>query len=373
MPVEALRIVKPTLVLDRARVLRNIERMARKAAASGVALRPHFKTHQSATIGSWFREYGTEAICVSSLDMARYFADNGWSDITLAFPVNLRQLDGIAALAADIDLGVLVDSEVTVEALAKAVPRPLNVWLKVDAGYGRVGVRWDDTERLPWLARTIAGSPGLRFAGLLTHSGHTYAARSLDEIRRIHSQSVERLGKIKSALAAQQLAPCLISIGDTPSCSIIDDFSGADEIRPGNYIFYDLMQVALGTCTENDLAVAVACPVVGKYPERQQLAIYGGAVHLGKESLPGPDGQPIFGYLAAPASGTLGGIDRQAPLVSISQEHGIVTVTERHLDRIRIGDVVHVLPVHACLTCGLFREYWTLAGEPISRLRADDR
>jgi D-serine deaminase-like pyridoxal phosphate-dependent protein len=96
--------------LDKTRALRNIERMAKKARSSGVRFRPHFKTHQSAQIGEWFKDHGVETITVSSVEMAVYFADHGWQDVTIAFPVNWREIDSINTLAARLRLHLLVDS-----------------------------------------------------------------------------------------------------------------------------------------------------------------------------------------------------------------------------------------------------------------------
>src|SRR6476620_10300974 len=89
------QITRPTLLLDEARCRRNIERMASKARRSNVRFRPHFKTHQSAQIGEWFREAGVNAITVSSVKMAEYFASHGWDDITIAFPANWREIEAI--------------------------------------------------------------------------------------------------------------------------------------------------------------------------------------------------------------------------------------------------------------------------------------
>ena len=79
-------IKKPTLLLNANQTRKNIQWMVQKAGAEDIRLRPHFKTHQSAVIGEWFREAGVTAITVSSVDMAAYFADHGWKDITIAFP-----------------------------------------------------------------------------------------------------------------------------------------------------------------------------------------------------------------------------------------------------------------------------------------------
>ena len=107
-------ITVPTIVLDETRVRRNIARMAAKARANRVRFRPHFKTHQSAQIGEWFRAEGVQAITVSSVRMAEYFAAHGWQDITIAFPANVREIAAMNRLASQVQLHLLVESVPTV-------------------------------------------------------------------------------------------------------------------------------------------------------------------------------------------------------------------------------------------------------------------
>jgi len=366
--IKNLAIARPTLVLDKARALRNIDRMARKARKAGVFFRPHFKTHQSAEISGWFRDAGVRAITVSSVSMARYFAQNGWSDITIAFPLNLLELDEMTSLAESVNLGVLVDSEVAVAALQIRRIGKVRVWIKIDAGYGRAGLPWNQLDPIVSLARTIRDSKGLSFGGILAHNGHTYHERTAEGVRRVHAEAMTRLESVKKAVIASGVEACAVSIGDTPSCSVLESFDGADEIRPGNFVFYDIMQIGIGSCTERDIAVAVACPVVSKYPDRLQILIYGGAVHFSKEYLSDGAGKPIYGYLASGTGDSLGNIFWNAPVVSLSQEHGILQVPDSLFDDIKIGDVILVIPVHSCLTCNLYSEYVTLEGEKIPKL-----
>ena len=103
-------ISKPTMLLNAETTRRNIARMAQKARGAGIRFRPHFKTHQSAAIGEWFRAQGVTAITASSLEMAEYFANAGWDDITVAFPVNVREMDTINRLAQRIELNLLVEA-----------------------------------------------------------------------------------------------------------------------------------------------------------------------------------------------------------------------------------------------------------------------
>jgi D-serine deaminase-like pyridoxal phosphate-dependent protein len=302
--------------------------------------------------------------------MARHFADHGWTDITVAFPVNVRELPAIDELAGRIELGVLVDDAQVAERLGVALTHDVPVWIKVDVGYGRAGVRWDQAAVLEDVAAAIERAPRLSFAGLLTHSGHSYAVRGRQALLDLHRESLGRMQTARDALVAAGIdaRACRLSIGDTPTASVVDDFAGVDELRPGNFVFYDLMQVAIGACAPADIAVAVACPVVGRYAARRQIVIWGGAVHLGKESLVEEDGRAVYGYLMSGEDGGLGVPERAAPLVSLSQEHGIVELDDDRLGEIRIGDVVLVAPVHACLTCDLHRSYRTLDGRTLARV-----
>jgi len=361
------KIEKPTLLLDKHRVLKNIEKMAGKAKANRVRFRPHFKTHQSAEIGNWFKDFGVQAITVSSLDMALYFARNGWSDITVAFLVNMLEIDKINKLAGEIKLNLLVDSEEVLSALNSKLQHPAGMWIKIDTGYHRTGVLWEDFDRILSLALKIKDSPKLDFRGLLTHAGHSYYAKSVDDIQKIHDETVERMNTVKNHLTASGINACDISVGDTPTCSVVDNFDGVDEIRPGNFVFYDLMQEKLGACTEDEIAVVVACPVVGKYKDRNQITVYGGLVHLSSAFILDENGRKIFGYATSLQDGTFGSINRKTPVISLSQEHGVIQANENFLDGTNTGDLTLVFPVHSCLTCGLHREYKTLKGEATLR------
>lgn len=162
-------IEKPTLLLDSRRAMSNIATMANKARKSGVRFRPHFKTHRSARIGECYRDFGVEAITVSSADMARYFAQHGWDDIMLAFSINLRELKKIDRLAREIRLGVLVESTEAVQHVAQNLESTAEEWIKIDVGYGRTGIAWDRAGAVVGLAQAIEGSSQLRFRGPLVH------------------------------------------------------------------------------------------------------------------------------------------------------------------------------------------------------------
>ncbi|MFW6139310.1 MAG: alanine racemase, partial [Spirochaetota bacterium] len=158
----------------------------------------------------------------------------------------------------------------------------------------------------------------------------------------------------------------ILSIGDTPTCSVVDDFSGVDEVRPGNFVFYDLKQQSIGSCKTDEIAICMACPVVAKHPERNEIVLYGGAVHFSKDYLVTSEGEKCYGYLVEFDAQGWRMPKRCCYVKSLSQEHGILKACDYHFERLKIGDIVGILPVHACLTSNLMKSYTTLEGSIIT-------
>lgn len=360
-PADANRfagIDRPTLVVDRARAERNIARMAAKASASGVRFRPHFKTHNSVEVGEWFRGAGATAITVSSVEHALTFADAGWDDITIAFPLVTRAIPAIRDLAARVRLGVLVEGPEGAGALA-AAESSMDVWVDVDAGYGRSGVRWDDATRLAEIGAALAQSPQHRLRGVLTHAGNTYHAPDHATIEAIWADTAVRLAAARDLLAASTGATGLeISVGDTPGCAVMPRLTGVDEVRPGNFVFFDLQQLALDVCTEDDLALAIACPIVGVYPARGEAVIHGGSVQLSLDTAPGPGDGRNFGRLAVVEPGGWRPLPAEDGFVrSLSQEHGVLRCSPDVLTQLRVGDLAFIISAHACLPANQIRDW----------------
>ena len=341
--------------------------MASKAQKAGVSFRPHFKTHQSLEIGKWFKEEGIKRITVSSLDMAEYFA-RYWNDILIAVPLNIREMDEVNDLAGRVKLGILIDNPDALAYAAERIDNQISVWLKIDLGYRRAGIDAKDLNNITAMAMEINMHPKMIFAGLLTHTGDNYFATSEAQILFRTKQIIGKLNEIKKYLMQFGLDKFRLSIGDTPGVKVLDVFDGVDEIRPGNFVFYDLMQYRLGVAGENEIAVALACPVVGKYENRKQVLIYGGAVHFSKESLNVAEHIKIYGYLWEPDDLGLGKLNRDGVLTRLTQELGILQCKTELFESIKVGDVLYIAPVHSCLTADLYDYYVTTGGEAIARL-----
>ena len=352
----------PTLIIDEKKAMNNIRRMAKKATNANLKLRPHFKTHQSQIVGKWFKEEGITGITVSSLKMAKYFAEDGWEDITIAFPVNLLEYEGLNVLASKIKLNVLGFDKQTLALLDEKLTSELGIYIELDPGYGRSGVPIDETEMLLELKAVIKKSKYLRFEGFYTHAGHSYKCRSEEQIRALSEPIIEKLKKLKAEFGDP------VCFGDTPSCSVLENFEGIDQINPGNFVFYDWTQVNIGSCTSDQIAVAMYCPIVAKFDERKELLIHGGAVHFSKDSYSQTGSAPYFGVVATYEESGWGAPIPDVILKSISQEHGIISCTPEYFNSVEVGDLVPILPIHSCLTADLMGHYRTLNGALIDHM-----
>jgi len=357
-----LSIQTPTLLLNEDICRANIRRMADKAVAQKVQFRPHFKTHQSLKVGVWFRDVGVSAITVSSLEMAAYFAADGWDDITVAFPVNIREMATINRLAEKISLNLLVVDPASIGILNQQLTAEVGYFIKIDSGYHRTGLEPHETTLIDSIL-TRAG-PYLRFRGFLTHAGHTYGASSAAEALALHRESRHRMQPLRRRYV-KEYPQLIISVGDTPGCSLAADFADIDEIRPGNFVFYDVMQYQLGSCKLSDIAVALAVPVVALHPQRHQIVVYGGGVHLSKEWIPATDGLRNYGLVCRlDARGWSSALDGTL-VCSLSQEHGCITASLQVISSLHVGDLVAVLPIHSCMTAQCMGGYTTLRGKVI--------
>lgn len=344
-------ITGPTVLINRTRAKQNIQTMQNKATYANVALRPHFKTHQSATIGHWFGTPAQTPIAVSSLRMAQQFADAGWQDIHIAIPLNPRELPALNSLASRVRLTLTVEHEDTLAVLSK-INHSLQVMIEIDTGYGRTGMHWQQHERIQALLAALQVQPNIKRVGLMVHSGHSYSAKGEAAIQAVHQESSGRLKELLDMIDWQG-KPLWVSTGDTPTCSRMTSFPCANEIRPGNYVFYDLQQKTIGACDWQHIALAMACPVIARYPERNEVVVHGGAVHFGKDwvDTTKPDGssERIFGQVMHRTEHGWSAPIVDAVVVGLSQEHGKIRLPARMVRELKLGDLLVVVPPHSCL------------------------
>jgi D-serine deaminase-like pyridoxal phosphate-dependent protein len=359
----------PAFLVDRDIVTRNCDRMRAKAERSGVAFRPHVKTHKVAEIGRLQHGGAAGPITVSTLAEAEHFAAAGFGDITYAVPIAPAKLERAAALGRAIErLNILVDSQAALQAVESfAGERPgtvFDVFLKVDCGYHRAGVDPSRPESVQ-LALALSRSSAVRFRGLLTHAGHSYNSLTTAEVLAIAKQETAAVTNFAATLAQEGAGELVRSIGSTPTCTHAESFTDCDEVRPGNYVFFDAFQATLGSCSMSDVAVSVLTTVVGCYPDREELIVDAAALALSKD--PGPNLiDPTFGY------GLVCDLElRPQPLklIALSQEHGKIEV-EGNAARWPVGTRLRIVPNHSCLTAAMYDRYAVLsAGQLVDEWR----
>lgn len=354
-------ITSPTLLLDEKICRANIKKMADKAARHHMKLVPHFKTAQSKEIGKWAKDYGITEVTVSSIKMAEYLSGEGWENIHIAFPFNPLETPKLDEIAENQSISVQIINAKTAQILSEQLHHPVGFFIEIDAGYGRTGVEVTDFGLIEEILLIAKKSDQLNFKGFYLHPGHSYY---MPDISAIYEESRNALSMLKTKYSTEY--PDLVTrIGDTPGCAVMEDFGDIDEMGPGNFVFYDLMQANLGGCDKEDIAVCLAVPVVDIKKDRKEILVHGGGVHLAKDVLIDQDGNKNFGEVVYLNEDGWTIPEDRSYLKSISQEHGIIKASDELLSKVKVGDLLGILPVHSCMTADAMGEYLSLEGKTV--------
>ena len=354
----------PSLVLDVAKVTRNAERMSQRIRQFGADLRPHIKTHKCIEVARIQTAGHSGAVTVSTLAEARAFAANGFPKITYAIPIEPGKFDEAIELSRDCELSLITDDSDVPDQLntaAKQANVHLDLLLKVDCGYHRCGVEPTDRAATE-IPRRISNASNLRFAGILTHAGHSYNCQTKAEVLALAKHERDLMAGLAETLRHEVGPVPIVSIGSTPTITSVDHLDGINEVRPGNYIFFDAFQATLGSCSFEDCALTVLASVVHRDRTRRKVIIDAAAIALSKDRGPAHL-NPNCGYGRVL---NLSGEDLSLTVSEMSQEHGVVMVKDENtFDRLRVGSRVRVLANHSCLTAAQHSYYNVLEGENI--------
>ena len=346
----------PCLVLDKQVLERNLKRMSERMRSLGVALRPHLKTAKSAEVARIALAGEAGGITVSTLAEAEYFADHGVRDILVAAAQTPQKLDRAASL---IERGVtvsLVTDDIDGAHAIAAHPAAFRVLIELDSGDKRAGIDPASASLLE-----IARALGAKLVGVMTHAGHSYGCRNIQCIKRI--AEVERATVVSAAarLRAEGIECKVVSVGSTPTMTHADNLEGVTEARPGVYMFQDLFQAEIGSCTREDIAVTVLASVIGRNEPENRFLIDAGALALSKDRST-QSAPHDFGYGAVwdlecrPVFG-------ECIIERVFQEHGVaVSSSPLDFDHLRVGAKVRVAPNHACITAAAYERYYVVDG-----------
>ncbi|MGO4851826.1 alanine racemase [Phaeovulum sp. W22_SRMD_FR3] len=362
----------PCLIVDQARMTRNIGRLATRARALGVALRPHLKTVKSvaaarAILGAQVAEGQARPMAtVSTLAEAEVFAAAGITDIIYAVGISPDKLDRVIALRqSGCDLAVILDSLPQAQAVAEAARRaghPIPALIEIDCDGHRGGYLPQDPALIDCARLLQDGGAELR--GVLTHAGESYNVTGRAAHAAFAAQERDAVVAAAQALRAAGLPCPVVSVGSTPTAHAASDLSGVTELRAGVYVFFDLVMAGIGVCTPDDLALSVLTTVIGHQDAKSWILIDAGWMALSRDR--GTQRQAVDqGYgLVCDAAGT---IIEGLIVAAANQEHGIITRrpgSAAPLPDLPLGTKLRILPNHACATGAQHREYHVLPADP---------
>ncbi|MEV0810775.1 alanine racemase [Micromonospora sp. NPDC050200] len=326
----------PYVAVDLDVLDRNLRAMAASAAARGIALRPHAKTHKCLQIARRQIDLGAVGLTVATVSEAEVFAKAGFTDLFIAYPVwaSPARTARLRALAEQVSLRVGVDSAEGAQALAAAVKGTgVEVLVEIDSGHHRSGVQ-------PGSAGEVASAAalaGLQVSGVFTFPGHGYGPGRRDKAA---ADEADALDQAASALRAVGVDATVRSGGSTPTASVADPGS-LTEMRPGVYVFGDAQQVELGSCDWPDVALTIAATVVSGSGSR--VILDAGSKVLGADQ---------------PAWATGGGRLPDHPdahIIALSEHHATAVFPQDAPVPGR-GDIVRVAPSHVCSAVNLADE-----------------
>lgn len=317
----------PYLVVDTARMRLNIRRTAERAAAAGLAVRPHVKTHKSVEVARLQIAAGASGITVATLGEAEAFATHGIDDIFIAYPVWVDEPR--ARRLADLDERAVVTIGVDSVESAGQIGRQLGttrprVLVEVDSGHHRSGALPADAGRVA----ASAARAGLDVRGVFTFPGHSYHPAAQESSARDEARA---LSEASASLRGEGLEVEVVSGGSTPSLAHADP-TVLTEVRPGVYVFGDAQQWELGVMAPEEIALTCRATVVSHAGGR--MVLDAGSKVLGADRAAYATG---FGrVLAMP----------DARIVLLSEHHAVVDVGPAPLPP--LGSLVDVVPNHVC-------------------------
>jgi D-serine deaminase-like pyridoxal phosphate-dependent protein len=355
----------PALVLDEARMRRNIARLNARMERLGVTLRPHLKTAKSVAVARQQIPGETGPVTVSTLKEAEVFAAAGVRDILYAVGITPGKLARVQAIrAAGCDLAVVLDSEAQAEAViaaSRASGADIPALIEIDSDGCRSGLDPSDP-RIITLGRALAGAGLLR--GVMTHAGDSYGALGEEALAAFAAQEQAAAVTAAEALRRAGLACPVVSVGSTPTAHAARDLTGVTEVRAGVYVFFDLVMAGIGVCAVEDIALSVLTTVIGHQTHKGWALVDAGWMALSADRgtarqardqgyglVCDIEGRPLEDLIVAAAN----------------QEHGIVARRPgdtRPLPHLPVGSRLRILPNHACATGAQHDAYAVIPAEP---------
>ncbi|CAG2189656.1 unnamed protein product [Mytilus edulis] len=344
MPTTISDVPTPSFLVDYDKVKKNAQKMIDTCERLGVQLRPHMKTHKTVELGTLMTNGTNRTIEVSTLEEAEFYAKNGFDDILYAHPLIAARIERCKKLAYRLKaFHVMIEN---FHGLIALLSSPLengkkwSVYLEIDDGCGRSGVPWDSGDVIK-LAKEASESPYIDLQGLYLYNGKTYEATDSKGIENTNKEGTDLLTNSHKRFTDNNIECRTLAIGNTPSCSRPHEgMNVLTEFHPGNYIFYDMQQVTIGSCDIDDIAchcgfLALSYDGMNEYPNEFSTFV------------DNPD----------------------LKVIGFSQEIGKVTTKsgdKLNYDKYPIGSQLFIIPWHSCATACQHTVFYVHSGNKIT-------
>ncbi|HLW02515.1 MAG TPA: alanine racemase [Ktedonobacterales bacterium] len=340
-----LEVDTPALLVDRDRLDANISRFAAMASRTGVALRPHIKTHKTLEIAALQVQAGASGITCAKLGEAEVYADAGFTDVFVAYPlIGQEKARRAAQLARRCTMTVGVESVTGIQQLSMAASEAdvlLNVRLELDSGLRRTGVAAAEALEL---CRLILAAPALHLDGIFTFRGVSFPGAPTRESDVLGQQEGEWMVAQAELLRAAGIPINAVSVGSTFTAAAAACVPGVTEVRPGTYVFFDRMTTKGAANTLDEIALSVLATVVSR-PAQDMAIIDAGSKTFSGDVVPAAVGLKGYGVTVDGHSGIL---------ERMNEEHGFVRLASGFVPA--IGDHLAFFPNHVCTTVNLSDE-----------------
>ncbi|WP_312202395.1 alanine racemase [Anaerospora hongkongensis] len=332
------QLITPSFLVDLDKMEQNSSNTAELCKNNGKMLCPMVKTHKSMAIANLQKAHGAAGFMAGTLDEAEELVQHGFQDITLAYPVAaVENLERVAALAKQAHIIASFDGIEAALQLQKLLePQRLQIeyLIIIDCGLHRFGVK---PNKAVELARELSRLSALTFKGISTHPGHVYGVSKLSDIERVAQEEMAAMEMAKECLVKAGFAVEIVATGSTPTLPLVAQNKTITTLRPGNYVFYDAIQVALGIVPLERCALTVQATIIANSGENIFIM---------------DAGSKCFGLDQGAHSASLVkgyGIVKEHPellVEGLSEEVGKIRATSP--TSLKVGDKIEVIPNHVC-------------------------
>jgi len=355
----------PCLVLDKNKLDKNIRKIKALVTKKKINFRPHLKTAKCLEITKILvKEFGSRAM-VSTIEELEQLKSSGINDFLYSVAIVPNKLDRIAKnLSNNRKITVSVDNISTAQELVsfyKSTGKRITAVIELDLDGHRSGVRPYANEQLIKIGKCLDEFD--LFRGVMSHAGESYGLSNEKDINNCAKNEADQTLMAAEIIQKAGINCELVTIGSTPTALSGCKNIGITELRAGVFIFFDLVQSGVGVCELNEIALSVLTTVISINREIDAIIVDSGWMALSRDR--GTSSQEIdYGY--GQVCNENGELIDDLIVTNVQQEHGIIQVREgsdAKLPNLKPGDLLRILPNHACATAAAHSRYHVINKE----------